>query len=64
MTYSICSLSRAEGPEVVGALLAAGLRRVPPPAGFPADALGPDGVLFTLPHRHATDGFYAARLTR
>lgn len=64
VTYSICSLSRAEGPEVVAALLAAGLRRLPPPEGFPADALGQDGVLFTLPHRHATDGFYAARLAR
>jgi 16S rRNA (cytosine967-C5)-methyltransferase len=62
VTYSVCSLSRAEGPEVTSALCAAGHRRAPAPRGFPADALGPEGDLLTLPHRHGTDGFYAARL--
>jgi len=64
VTYSVCSLSRAEGPEIAAAMLAAGWRRAPAPAGFPADALGPEGDLLTLPHRHGTDGFYAVRLTR
>jgi 16S rRNA (cytosine967-C5)-methyltransferase len=64
VTYSVCSLSRAEGPALVAALLATGFRRVPAPAGFPADALTADGELLTLPHRHGTDGFYAARLAR
>ena len=64
VTYSVCSLSRAEGPEVVAAFLAQGWRRAPAPAGFPADALTPDGDLLTLPSRHGTDGFYAARLVR
>jgi 16S rRNA (cytosine967-C5)-methyltransferase len=62
VTYSICSLSRAEGSGVVSALLADGARRCPPPPGFPADVLGPDGDLLTLPSRHGCDGFYAARL--
>jgi 16S rRNA (cytosine967-C5)-methyltransferase len=64
VTYSVCSLSRAEGPEVVAAAAAGGLRRVPPPPGFPGDALTPDGDLLLLPSRHGTDGFYAARLAR
>jgi 16S rRNA (cytosine967-C5)-methyltransferase len=64
VTYSVCSLSRAEGPGVVTASLAAGWRRAPPPPGLPADLLTGDGELLTLPHRHGTDGFYAARMTR
>lgn len=64
LVYSVCSLSRAEGPDVVAALLAAGWRRAPPPPGFPADVLTADGDLLTLPHRHDADGFYAARLVR
>ncbi|MGC3997154.1 MAG: methyltransferase domain-containing protein [Anaeromyxobacter sp.] len=64
ITYSICSLSRAEGPEVVAALAAEGLRPVPPPAGFPPAVLTPAGELLTLPSRHGADGFYAARMAR
>ena len=64
VTYSICSLSRAEGPEVVAALLAEGLRRAPPQGGLQADLLTAEGDLLTLPSRHGTDGFYAARLVR
>jgi 16S rRNA (cytosine967-C5)-methyltransferase len=63
-TYSVCSLSRAEGPMVIADLLARGFRRAPPPAGFPADVLTGDGDLLTLPSRHGTDGFFAARLVR
>ncbi len=63
-TYSVCSLSRAEGRDVVADLLARGFRRAPPPPGFPLDALTEDGDLLTLPSRHGTDGFYAARLVR
>ncbi len=62
VTYSVCSLSRAEGPEVVAALLGAGGRRLPAPPGFPADVLTPQGDLLTLPGRHGCDGFFAARL--
>jgi 16S rRNA (cytosine967-C5)-methyltransferase len=64
VTYSVCSLSRAEGPEVVAAMLADGFRRAPPPADLAKDVLGPDGELLTTPHRHGADGFWAARVTR
>jgi 16S rRNA (cytosine967-C5)-methyltransferase len=64
VTYSVCSLSRAEGPEICAAMLGEGLRRAAPPAGFPADVLTAEGDLLTLPHRHGTDGFYACRLVR
>ncbi|HYG66063.1 MAG TPA: transcription antitermination factor NusB [Anaeromyxobacteraceae bacterium] len=62
VTYSVCSLSRAEGPEIVAALAANGLRRADAPADVPADVLDANGDLVTLPHLHGTDGFYAARL--
>jgi 16S rRNA (cytosine967-C5)-methyltransferase len=62
VTYSICSLSRVEGPEVVATLLANGWQRLAPPRGFPADVLTPAGELLTLPSRHGADGFYAARV--
>jgi 16S rRNA (cytosine967-C5)-methyltransferase len=64
VTYSICSLSRAEGPAVASGMLAAGFRRAPAPPDFPADALTAEGDLLTLPSRHGTDGFYACRVTR
>jgi 16S rRNA (cytosine967-C5)-methyltransferase len=62
VTYAVCSLSRAEGPLLAAAFVEKGFRRAPPPPGFPADALTPDGDLLVTPHRHGTDGFYAARV--
>jgi 16S rRNA (cytosine967-C5)-methyltransferase len=64
LTYSVCSLSRAEGPEIVEGLLREGWKRSPPGPPFPQGLLTPEGDLLTLPHRHGTDGFYAARLVR
>jgi 16S rRNA (cytosine967-C5)-methyltransferase len=61
--YSICSLSRAEGPGVVEGALRTGLARAGG-AAVPADVLTPDGDLLVVPHRHGADGFYAARLVR
>jgi 16S rRNA (cytosine967-C5)-methyltransferase len=64
VTYAICSLSRAEGPAVVQALLEEGWRRDAAPAEVSRDMLDAHGDLLTLPHRHGADGFYAARLVR
>jgi 16S rRNA (cytosine967-C5)-methyltransferase len=61
VTYSVCSLSRAEGPALV-ARFAGTTRRSPAPPLVPADLLTPEGDLLTLPSRNAGDGFYAARL--
>jgi 16S rRNA (cytosine967-C5)-methyltransferase len=64
VTYAICSLSRAEGPGVVEALLEEGWRRDPAPAEVARSMLDAAGDLLTLPHRHGADGFYAARIVR
>lgn len=64
VTYSVCALTRAEGPGIAAWALGQGLSRAAPPAHFPADALTSAGDLLTLPHRHGCDGFYAARLRR
>jgi 16S rRNA (cytosine967-C5)-methyltransferase len=63
VTYSVCSLSRAEGPGVV-ARFAGDVRRAPPPPGIPPDTLTAEGDLLTLPDLHGGDGFYAARLVK
>ncbi len=63
VTYSVCSLTRVEGPEVVASAVAGGAARLPPPDGFPPDVLTAAGELLTLPCRHDCDGFYAARLS-
>jgi len=64
VTYSVCSLSRVEGPEIAAAMTAEGWRRAPAPPEVPADVLTPEGDLLTLPSRHGSDGFYACRLAR
>ncbi len=61
ITYSVCSLTRAEGPAVARAALERGLERAAAPSGFPADVLTGEGDLLTSPSRHGCDGFYAAR---
>ncbi len=62
MTYSVCSLSRAEGPDLVARLASCGMRRAPAgpvPAG---GVLTEEGDLLLLPHRSGGDGFYVARI--
>ncbi|OFX22566.1 MAG: SAM-dependent methyltransferase [Anaeromyxobacter sp. RBG_16_69_14] len=61
VTYSVCSLTRDEGPAVTAWALAHGLARTRGPEGFPRDVLTEDGDLLTLPSHHGCDGFYAAR---
>ncbi len=68
VTYSVCSLTRAEGPEVVAAVLAGRwspeLSRARLVSSMSPDLFTPEGDLLTLPSRHGCDGFYAARLSR
>ena len=62
VTYSVCTINRAENEDVIDAL------------GLPPDDLGGEfpefrhprrpEFLLTLPHRHRTSGFFVARLRR
>ncbi len=62
LTYSVCTLTRAEGPALAETVLAEGWGRAAAPAGIPAEVLTSEGALLTLPSRHGCDGFFAARL--
>jgi 16S rRNA (cytosine967-C5)-methyltransferase len=67
LVYSICTISRAEGEEVIGRFLSRH-------QSFELDDLGADHpqwahdgdgrCLQLLPHRDRTDGFFIARLRR
>ena len=64
LVYATCTFRRAEDEDVALAFEAAhpGFARAAPEVD-PA-ALGPEGFLRTFPHRHGTDGFFAARWVR
>jgi len=69
MIYATCSFRSSENEGVVEALLAkrSDLSLVPLSEVVGADRaerIGADGVLRLEPHRHGTDGFYAAVLRR
>jgi 16S rRNA (cytosine967-C5)-methyltransferase len=65
LVYSTCSLEPEENQSQVERFLRAHpeFRREATSAVSP-DLLTPDGDLMVLPHRHGTDGAYAARLRR
>jgi 16S rRNA (cytosine967-C5)-methyltransferase len=64
LVYSVCTITRAEGEDVIAAFLADrpdfSAESLEPL--LPAAAHGP--CLRTLPHRDRTDGFFIARLRR
>jgi 16S rRNA (cytosine967-C5)-methyltransferase len=70
LVYSVCTFTRAEGPEQIAGFTAATAgATVEPPA--PDDSvrdwstvIGPDGFMRTWPHRHDADAFFAARIRR
>jgi 16S rRNA (cytosine967-C5)-methyltransferase len=66
LIYSTCSLEPEENDEQVDAFLSQNLNFVlePPPEGTVAPDLLDNGRLRVLPHRHGTDGAFAARLRR
>jgi 16S rRNA (cytosine967-C5)-methyltransferase len=66
LVYSVCTISRAEGEEVVARFLdeMPGYSAAPAVAGEGTGRTGADGYLRTLPHRDGTDGFFVARLRR
>jgi 16S rRNA (cytosine967-C5)-methyltransferase len=67
LVFSTCSLEPEENELQVEAFLAGDRRfrrEPPPPEALPAELLTTAGDLSLLPHRHGTDGAYAARLRR
>jgi 16S rRNA (cytosine967-C5)-methyltransferase len=66
MVYSVCSITREEGPEVVAKFLADHPEfQAVEPFGAWADFTMRDGAFIrTLPHLHGTDGFFIACLKR
>jgi 16S rRNA (cytosine967-C5)-methyltransferase len=66
--YCTCTVTRAENQEVVAAALAAVPGLAPAwdreAAGPAAAAIVEDGFFHSLPHRHGSDAFFAARLAR
>ncbi len=68
VVYAVCSLLREEGPEVVSAILREHpeLAPLPPPSDQApwTQVYQPASGLYTWPHAHNADSFYAIRLTR
>lgn len=65
LCFATCSLEPEENEEQIAAFLAADSRyRRDAATTAPGECLTPAGDLMILPHRHGTDGAYAARLRR
>jgi len=70
LIYSTCSLHRGENEEVVGDFLASApeFRQENAAARLAESGITVDGMtsptITLLPHRHGTDGFFMASLTR
>ncbi len=70
LVYSVCTFTRAEGPEQIARFIAdtPDCELEPPAAddGVPdwSPVLRPEGTIATWPHRHEADAFFAARLRR
>ncbi len=63
LIYAVCTITRAEGPDQLAALLARHPGLVVEPSALPAELVTAD-TLRTWPHRHGADGFFAVRLRR
>lgn len=69
LVYCTCTVLREENEQVIESFLRERPEADPvrdPPAGWPGpgEAWSRDGYLRLLPHRHGTDGFFAAVLAR
>ncbi|HVK77090.1 MAG TPA: 16S rRNA (cytosine(967)-C(5))-methyltransferase RsmB [Kofleriaceae bacterium] len=63
LVYAVCTLTRAEGPDQLAALLARHPSLTVEPAALAPEVVSA-GALRTWPHRHGADGFFAVRLRR
>ena len=65
LVYSVCTVTSDEGPDQVDWIRTTIPELVPtPPEEERLRELAPNGILELWPHRHRTDGFFAARLQR
>ncbi|NNB92533.1 RsmB/NOP family class I SAM-dependent RNA methyltransferase [Corallococcus exiguus] len=66
VVYATCTVNRLENQDVVADFLRSrpDFRAVTPGSGWLPDACLQDGFLLVTPHRHGTDGFFAAVLER
>jgi len=65
LLYGVCSLLPEEGEQVVGRFLEGNPGwRPAAPEGLPGGIAGEAGRVRLLPHRHGTEGFFLAALTR
>jgi len=68
IVYSVCSLMREEGPDVVAQFIAShpdyAIDPRPPLYDKLHDLIGDDGTMLTRPDRGGLDGFFAARVVR
>ena len=67
LVYSTCSIEPEENELQVAAFVQAHAEFAiePAPEGLlPKTAVTPEGFLSMMPHRHGTDGAFAARLRR
>jgi 16S rRNA (cytosine967-C5)-methyltransferase len=62
LVYSVCTISRAEGAEVIDQFLAENEDFAPEQGDYPPDPTG--RYIKLLSHREGTDGFFIARLRR
>jgi 16S rRNA (cytosine967-C5)-methyltransferase len=64
LVYATCTIRACENEDVVRRFLEAHPEFAREPAPVPKELRSTEGALVTLPHRHGTDGFYAAVLRR
>lgn len=64
LVYATCTLRPEENEEVVDAVLSTRKDVHLAPPVLPAELLGARGFLRLFPHRHGTDGFFAALLAK
>ncbi len=60
LIYSTCSVEREENEEVVQRFLESKAQFQLVKTDAPMDCLTPEGFVRTFPHKHGTDGFFAA----